>query len=614
MMARRSCRQPNVDGTSGFCCPTRIGENGRVDLVLDDVEKRAGAARVGAGRVRWWDGLVCGVVVVAATLSALPFVGMGFCDDYAYIKMALDYARTGRMVYNGGTAVVSGWQIPLGALFIRLFGFSYTAPRMSTLVVALVTIWLFFVILVRFGISRRGAYFGALLFGLSPIFVPMAASFMTDIGSVFAIVLCLYMVKRAVDAGTAGETIAWLAVASASNVAVGTVRQVAWLGVLVMVPSVAWALRRRRGVVAAGVVLWVLSAAAILGCMHWFKQQPYVLNDPVISLEHRPVRLIFTHGGMQFLKDFLVLSLLIFPLLVAWVVRMRRLRAAVLAGIVGAVVAFELVSLRLGLRFHQFPWMRDVMGNMGMSHEFSWALGLNHLLINRPTQWCLAFVVTLVAVLVVVDLWRGRAVGREGSRESGDALFWICVPYVAVYLTMLVPRSLWNGVLDRYFLGVLPFVIVAFLKVYEERFSAGLPVASYVVLGLMAAFTIAGTHDWFALDRARLQAAETMERAGVPRTAMQLGLEFDGWTQLEHAPTIVDPWIRVPAGVYKVKPLPKLAGDCILWDWNQTPVVNPKYFVVISPMSCFAPSAFGPVGYTTWLPPHHRDVYIEQYP
>jgi hypothetical protein len=35
---------------------------------------------------------------------------------------------------------------------------------------------------------------------------------------------------------------------------------------------------------------------------------------------------------------------------------------------------------------------------------------------------------------------------------------------------------------------------------------------------------------------------------------------------------------------------------------------------VISPMSCLAPSTFAPIGYTTWLPPFHREVYIEQHP
>jgi Dolichyl-phosphate-mannose-protein mannosyltransferase len=597
-----------------------VGENVRVNSVLDDLHEAAGVTTGKAAvstQARWWDGLVCGLIVVLATLSARPFVGMGFCDDYAYIKMARDFALTGRMIYNGGTAVVTGWQIPWGALFIRLFGFSFTAPRMSTLVVAFFVIWLFFVTLVRFGISRRGAYFGALLFGLSPIFVPMAASFMTDIDSVFVIVLCMYLCKRAFDARTPQSTIAWLAAAAVTNVAAGTVRQVTWLGALVMAPAVAWALRRRRGVLVSGVVLWALSAVAILAIMHWFKQQPYVLNDPIISLGHRPVSLIFGHGAMQYIKDFLVLALLIFPLLVAWVLRMK-LRPAVAALIVGVVVAFEFVSLHFDLRFHQFPWMRDVMGNLGMSQEFSWALGTNHLVFNEPTQFVLACIVTAAAVLFLVDLWRGRASSRRAAQESStgsaNGLFWICVPFVAVYLTMLVPRSLWNGVLDRYLLGVLPFVILAFLKLYEKRFSSRLPVASYIVLAAMTGFTIAATHDWFSLDRARLEAAETLERAGVPRTAMQVGLEFDGWTQLDHSPTIVDAWIRVPAGVYKVKPLPNLRGDCILWDWNQAPVVDPKYFVVISPMSCFARSSFAPVGYTTWLPPFHREVYIEQYP
>jgi Dolichyl-phosphate-mannose-protein mannosyltransferase len=589
-----------------------------VNLVQGDVRQAAGSAvdrAAGRSLVRWWDGALCGLIVVLATLSARPFVGMGFCDDYSYIRTAMIFARTGRVVYNGGATAMLGWQIPWGALFIRLFGFSFTSPRVSTLVIALVSIWLFFLTLIRFRISPRGAYFGALLLGLSPVFLPLAASFMTDIDGLFVDVLCIYLLKRAFDAETSHASIGWLAAAAATNVVGGTVRQIAWLGALVMVPTAAWVLRRRHGVLVAGIVLWVLSAASIFACMHWWKQQPYALNEPILPRARPALSALLGHGGMQFIKDYLCLALLIFPLLAAWLMRMKPLRKMTIVVTLAAVTAVELFSLRYGMRLHQLPWMRDVMGNLGMSREFSWALGANHLVFNTATQFVLSCIVTAVAVLFLLHLWRSRGEYRRAPDDSSaNELFWIGVPFVAIYLVLLVPRSLWNGVLDRYLLAVLPFAILAVLKVYEERISSRLPLVSYIVLAAMAVFTITATHDWFALDRARLEAAKRLEGAGVPRTAMQVGLEFDGWTQIDHSPTIVDPRVLVPAGVYQVKPLPRLAPECILWSWNQTPIIDPKYFVVISPMSCLAPSTFAPIGYTTWLPPFHREVYIEQHP
>ena len=62
---------------------------------------------------------------------------MGISDDGPYILMAQTLASTGRIVYNGWAAAMIGWQLYIGAAFIKLFGFSFTAVRMSTLLVSL---------------------------------------------------------------------------------------------------------------------------------------------------------------------------------------------------------------------------------------------------------------------------------------------------------------------------------------------------------------------------------------------------------------------------------------------------------------------------------------------
>src|SRR5258708_10649992 len=152
-----------------------------------------------------------------------------------------------------------GWITPSSAPFLRPFGFSFTIVRLSMLPVTMACISLFHASLVRFGIRGRNAVLGALTLGLSPVFLPMAASYMTDVAGLFAIVLCLYLCQRAVAAHSDRAAILWLCCAAASSVAGGTVRQISWVGALVMVPSTAWLLRRRRGIVATGVSLWGMS-------------------------------------------------------------------------------------------------------------------------------------------------------------------------------------------------------------------------------------------------------------------------------------------------------------------------------------------------------------------
>jgi hypothetical protein len=217
------------------------------------------------------NGLICCLIFAACFWTAWPIAEMGFDDDWSYIKTAQVFAHTGHFVYNGWAAAMLGWQIPWGALFIWLFGFSFTAVKLSTFPLALATLLLFDAIQIRFGINARNAMFGTLTLGLSPMFMPLAASYMTDIPGLFVILLCLYCCQRAVSSNDNARIITWLCFAAGCSAVGGTARQIAWLGALVMVPSVGWLLRKRQSVVVSVVVLWVASISSVL---YWLLRDP----------------------------------------------------------------------------------------------------------------------------------------------------------------------------------------------------------------------------------------------------------------------------------------------------------------------------------------------------
>src|SRR5260370_38377478 len=162
---------------------------------------------------------------------------MGFQDDWSYIRTALEFARTGHFIFNGWATAMLGWMIPWGALFLKIFGFSFTAARLSMLPLAMATIYFFHATLARFGIGPGNSAFGALTLGFSPVFFPMAASYLSDIPGLLVIVLCLYFCLRAVQAGTPRSTAFLLCCATAKAAPSGTCGQPDRRGVLVVVPS-----------------------------------------------------------------------------------------------------------------------------------------------------------------------------------------------------------------------------------------------------------------------------------------------------------------------------------------------------------------------------------------
>ncbi len=123
-------------------------------------------------------------------------------DEWSYAFSARQLAETGHITYNGWAAPIVGWMMVLGAVFIKGFGFSYGVTRIAILFVSMGTAFLLERSLVRLGIAGWNATVGTLAVVLSPLFLPLEFSFMTDVPGLFCLVLCLYCCLRALQAGS----------------------------------------------------------------------------------------------------------------------------------------------------------------------------------------------------------------------------------------------------------------------------------------------------------------------------------------------------------------------------------------------------------------------------
>jgi hypothetical protein len=188
-------------------------------------------------------------------------------------------------------------------------------------------------------------------------------------------------------------------------------------------------------------------------------------------------------------------------------------------------------------------------------------------------------------------------------------------PFAISYVVFLLPRALYSFVYDRYLLGLMPLAIIILLLLHQRWVAERLPAITIAALSLFALYAIAGTHDWFALNRARVAAVARIHALGVPTTSIQGGFDYDGWTQIEAAGYINDPRIRNPPNAYQpnLEPL-RLQSRCRLNFAPYTPAIQPRYFVVFSVMPCLQTSGYQSVMYGTWLPPFHRTIFIQGEP
>jgi hypothetical protein len=564
----------------------------------------------------WWvDGLVCAALLAVCFVLVRPTVELPRGDDFSYVKTALEFARTGHLAYNSWGASVGGWQAMAGGECIRLFGFSFTMLRVAMLMVGMAILMLFHQLLLGFGIGRGNALLGTLTMGLSPLYLDVTASFLTDLPGLLPLVLCAWMCQRAVATGTDAGARRWLVAATVVNMGLGTVRQTAWLGALVMVPATIWYLwqRRSRGAALKLIVpLLAVSLAWVLWVLHWCGQQMYFPHEKLLSggWQHMmtPANL-----AAQPAKAFATLMLMALPVGLSWLVlwgyRLHglaagdRLRSVVWLGGVAVVclMAAAVLARRGVLDAWIFPWNPFNLINLGAGDLPVWLrVGVSELPVLVVAAW-------------LEQMLRSR--GQGGQSRAEQEAFWILGPFSAVYSVLLIPRGLY-GVFDRYLLVLLMGAVVFSLLMFERRARqlgrpTGLPLVCLVPLLAFAVYGVGSVHDALAELRATTVALQELHDAGVPRESVAADMGPDGWVQVNAVGHVNFP-VPHPAETFHYPPPWTASTACEPQYSYLVPVISPKYILLAQPSACFPPSRFAPVAYRAWLPPFERSVRVDK--
>jgi Dolichyl-phosphate-mannose-protein mannosyltransferase len=557
--------------------------------------------------------LFCAAAVLACALISRPFTTMGVCDDGPYILMAHTLATTGHIVYNGWGAAMMALQLYLAAAFIKLFGFSFTTVRMSTLMIAAVTAFVLQRTLVRASLSERNATIGTLALVLSPLYLMLSVTFMSDITGLFAIVLCLYGCLRALQSPTDRSCIAWLGFAVAANVLCGTSRQIAWLGTLVMVPSTLWLLRRRRYVLVAGAVATLAGALFIFACMQWLKHQLYVVPVPLFVSDFP-----LGHALAQLGNLLLDIPFLLLPLFALFLPEISRSRSRVAVPLSAAFFGYLIIAIitrhtrqifSLEPTGNAGPWV----GALGIA-EFSALPGQPSVLLHAGVRILLTIVSLGGLIGLIASLLRPRhALPVNYLSTSLKQIIVLVVPFAIAYLLLLLASAGTTYYLfDRYALGLLVVVLPFLVCYYQEQIRPQLPLAGILLIVVMATYGTAVTHNLFSFYRARVALANELHADGVPDTSVDSGWEHNIDVELQHADHINYPWVKGPARAY-IPPPPPPADHCeMLWS-DKTPHIHPMYRISFGPDVCYGPAPFATVHYSRWPYSTPGTLYVVRY-
>lgn len=552
-----------------------------------------------------------------ALLSTSPYGNFAFNDDWSFGETAKIVAKTGQFRYNGWSEPSIGVQAYWGALFLHVFGDSHQVLRLSTLPVAFGCVLLVFATARRLGLPTSYSAFASLAVMASPLMIPLSTSFMTEIPSLFFLLISFYAGVRALQTDSGRAVAAWLAIVALSSFLGGTVRQIGYFPALLSLPLIGIRLRRVKFVLPVASLLW----AAVVLCMVlfevWYKHQPGSVVQPMVPT----VLVAFTRlPGMFYwtLVTLMTTIFLLFPITVLFLNDWRKASKRTLIGVAVFLIFFFIYS-----RLSVGGWIIVPFGNMV---DLRGVTGTAAFLGKRPFVVKGVFYLALIILsfFSAVLLWmvlrsRDRPIAGmkqllsdlvsplTGLPTNGQVWCFALLPFLIAYPILAIVHGTTLGYFDRYLVPMLPGLALGVLYLYwQHSKNESIAVYSWALAALFALFGVACTHDYFVLRRAVEQTAADLVQRGVPEHQICAGFEHDAMTQLKLQGTVAPLVWAHQMGTLKEDE----GRTSQSWFMTYAPALNPKYYVAAYPTEDLVDANFKRTPFKTWLPPYRGQVSV----
>ena len=523
--------------------------------------------------------LLAGLWLIAILLVN-PHGNFPLIDDWIYAPTVHSIMLgLGPKLKDWGSATLVA-QTYWGALFCSVFGFSFTTLRLSTLVLGLAGVYGTYGLARVLGATRFLAVVCALALAFNPLYFNLSFSFMTDVPFAAMAVLSILLVVVGIQR-RAGGTI----LLGAVGAAVATlIRQLGLVMPLAFAFSTLLSRPRARQLAVAG----AFCALATLPLVAWNWWLGHVHGVPALyGLQAGEVMHRLAQGPAGQWHDWLLNAFVIgmYAGLFALPVLAVKSRGAKVRDWVFLATAPLFILGALDQR-RLMPYSYDCLGNNTIGPLF---LAGRDYLIPKPLASVIIWsVLTLAAALaaaslisLLVGLVRG-SLGADRRAATGARIRLFLAFCAVIYAAPLVI----GGFFDRYLILLAPLMAAAICAA-EARAGAGKVArwrigAACLVLAGFATFSVAGTHDYLAWNRARWQA-------------------LDHLTEVEHIrPDRIDGGFEYN-GAYYLTP-ENLRRYPTAW------VVPDDYTVSFRPLPGKQVHSVWP--YSRWLPPMRDQIYV----
>ncbi len=474
--------------------------------------------------VRYKYTLLLILVFITAVFLVKPFGDFPLNDDWCYAKSVRVFLQTGEIDIGFWAAATLATQIIWGAIWTKLFGFSFVVLHASTLFSAFCGLLLFYFLVKELSKSHTHAFFATLSFYFVPVYFNLSFTFMTDVN--FITLLLLF--TRLSFQYFKSEKLIWLLPLLLTSLALVLLRQFGLFASAVFV--LASLLRRPRS------MQTVLSAVLVLAvtycALHYYENYlKHYLPDYAFYKFSGKTSFFTSEVLMLYLERFktrlpVTISVMLFY--------MMPLAIAALPVLFRSTSTSRKVGLLLVSAFITIVFLKDstvlpgnIVNNMSVGPETFAHNFLGFPYHSYSGQFTRA-VEALKIIYFVPGIWvllclftNGRV---DAMQKSERSLLTFSMLFIAVYaMSLLLPDS----VFDRYQLPVIAFGIL-----WLSYFLRGTAIHKGVFLFAILPFfysSVAGTHDYMAVQEATVKAYTSLKIQQVEDGMISAGYEQSCW-------------------------------------------------------------------------------------
>lgn len=471
--------------------------------------------------------IILSLIWIFAILIINPIGEFPLNDDWAYSLNVYHLSQEGKLILSKWPAMTLIAQVLWGAFVTSIFGFSFTVLRLSTLFIGILTVILFYRILINATKSKSTALAGALLFMFTPLFFYSSYTFMTEVYFLFTLNLSLFYFYKFYET----EKIKFLLISSSFVLVSSLIRQP---GVAVGVAFAIIYLFNKRFSVKNLVISLTPTIIGILGLFSYSLWLKLTLRDTNLSdfgiiinqLTEAPVKYYLIRFGVIVLY-FGLFSLPISIVLLPRILKKYNWFEKVMLLLLGCIAYFS------GL-LNNFP-TGNVIYNLGLGPKLLkdtyWGDNINPILSDQ-TIYIIKLLSLFSAVIIIVffckEVFKGFAKIFQTKSSPARLLRATFIVFFLFYFGFVLINPTF---FDRYVLPCIPSIFIILLPVNQlftklKGFVFGLLMSAYFI------FCITATHDYLSWNRTRWQAIKFLTNdQKITRDKIDGGFEFNSWFQ-----------------------------------------------------------------------------------